>query len=54
MIFFKCVKNLLKMKRSSIHISALKHSGSVNTSLTNEIVKQRQELLDLIRLLDTL
>lgn len=54
MIFLKSVKNPFKIKRSSIHISALKHADIVNTSLKEEVVKQRQQLLDLIRLLDTL
>lgn len=54
MIFFKRVKNLFKKKRSSIHTSALKHADAANASLKDEVVKRRQELLDLIRLLDTL
>ena len=55
MIFLKRVKNLLKKKRSSsIHTSALKCDDAVSSSLKDEVVKRKQELLDLIRLLDTL
>jgi hypothetical protein len=48
------MKNLWKVKRKRIHASALKHGDGVNTSLKDEVAKQRRELLDLIRLLDTL
>jgi hypothetical protein len=54
MIFLKRVKNLFKKKRSGIHTTALKCDDAVNASLKHEVVKRRQELLDLIRLLDTL
>ena len=54
MIFLKSVKNLFKKKRNSIHTVALKCERAADTSLKDEVVKRRQELLDLIRLLDTL
>ena len=54
MIFLKSVRNLLKNKRSSIHTAMVKHDDAANASLKDEVVKRRQELLDLIRLLDTL
>lgn len=54
MIFLKSVKNLFKKKRSSILTTALKCDDADSTSLKDEVVKRRQELLDLIRLLDTL
>jgi hypothetical protein len=53
MIFLKSVRNLLKKKRS-IHTAPVKFDDAVNTLLQDEVVKRRQELLDLIRLLDTL
>jgi hypothetical protein len=54
MIFLKRVRNLFKKKRSIIHTTALTCDVFANTSLKDEVTKRRQELLDLIRLLDTL
>jgi len=54
MIFFKSVRNLFKKKRSSINSYTFKCEDTVDTSLSDEVAKRRQELLDLIRLLNTL
>lgn len=54
MNFLRCVRNLLMKRCRSIHAASIKYNDAVSTSLQDEVIKQKHELLDLIRLLNTL